>query len=93
MNPNDPTFNAFVDQLISSTGFLDNMGHFWTGVTATTFGLTFVSANGKIISTTEMVSESALDSQFVFDTVAKAWRSSTDMIHTFVCQRDPGMLC
>ena len=79
-----------MDQLISSTGVLDSMGDFWTGVTATTFGLTFVSANGKIISTAEMVPGSALDSQFVFDTVAKAWKSSTGLNHTFVCQREPG---
>jgi len=81
-----------VDQLISSTGVLDSMGDFWTGVTATTFGLTFVSANGKIISTAEMVPGSALDSQFVFDTVAKAWKSSTGLNHTFVCQKEPGKL-
>jgi len=68
------------------------MGDFWTGVTTSTFGLTFVSANGKIISTEAMVPGSALDAQFVFDTVAKAWRSSTDMNHTFVCQRDQGQL-
>jgi len=92
IDPNNPSLNEFVDQLINDTGVLDNMGDFWTGVTTTTFGLTFVSANGKIISTEEMVPGSALDSQFAFDTVAKAWRSSTNINHTFVCQRDPGML-
>jgi len=92
MNPNNPALNEFVHQLISSTRVLDSMGHFWAGVTTTEFAIAFVSANGKIISKAEMVPGSAVDVQYVFDTVDKAWRSSTEMNHTFVCQRDPGRL-